>query len=158
VDMRTVEEIHMLVHQRGFQPCMVMRYDRMAYAAKDPESDLRITFDTGIAYRMDNLHPIPDDRRFERYLLPDGYSVMEVKVLGSVPYWLSILLPQMGCILQSHSKYCNALEDGDPVLHKQMGGRPNKKHYAVTQENFHEIAQRNFEAATGRSQNFALAS
>jgi SPX domain protein involved in polyphosphate accumulation len=131
-DQRTIVEVHDLVHKRGFQRCCVMRYDRQAFADKDPESDLRITFDTGIGYRMDHLDPIPDDRQFTRYLLPDGYSVMEVKVTGSVPYWLTRMVGEHGCILQSHSKYCNALEDGDPVLHHQIGGRRVSEHYGIT--------------------------
>lgn len=131
-DQRTIQEVHDLVHKRGFRPCCCMRYDRQAFADKDPESDLRITFDTGIAYRMDNLMPVPDDRRFTNYMLPDGYAVMEVKVTGSVPYWLTRMVGEHGCILQSHSKYCNALEDGDAVLHQQMGGRPTKQHYGIT--------------------------
>jgi len=131
-DRQLVEEVHKLVHERGFLPCCSMRYDRQAFADVHPQSDLRITFDTGIGYRMDNLIPVPDDKRFERFLLPDGYSVMEVKVTGSVPYWLTCMIGEHGCILQGHSKYSNALEDGDPVLHEQMGGRPRKRHYGVT--------------------------
>ena len=131
-DRRTIDEVHHLVHRRGFRPCCCMRYDRQAFADKDPESDLRITFDTGIAYRMDNLMPVPDDRRFTRYMLPEGYAVMEVKVTGAVPYWLTRMVGEHGCILQSHSKYCNALEDGDPVLHRQTGGRQHKPHYGIT--------------------------
>ena len=135
-DRRIVDEVHGLVRDRGFRPCCCMRYDRQAFADRDPESDLRITFDTGIAYRMDNLMPIPDDRRFSNFLLPDGFSVLEVKVTGSVPYWLTTMLGEHGCILQSHSKYSNSLEDGDPVLHRMMGGRPVKHRYGVTpQEN-----------------------
>jgi hypothetical protein len=123
VDKRTVHEIiDDLVVRRNFKPVMVMRYDRCAYAAQDPESDLRVTYDTGIAYRMDNLNPIPDDRGFrpENYLYPDDISVLEVKITGSIPYWLSRLLAETGCRLQSHSKYCNALERSDPVLRSML--------------------------------------
>ena len=42
---------------------------------QESDSDLRITFDTGIAYRMDNLIPLLTTN-VERYLLPEGYSVM----------------------------------------------------------------------------------
>ncbi len=132
LDRRTVEEVHKLVHDRGFKPCCAMRYDRLAYTDRDPESDLRVTFDTGVAYRMDNLIPVPDDRRFTQFLLPEGYAVMEVKVTGTVPYWLTVLIGEHHCILQSHSKYSNALEDGDPVLHQMLGGRPVKPHYGLT--------------------------
>ncbi len=132
MDKRLVDEVHKLVHERNFEPCCCMRYDRQAFADKNPESDLRITFDTGLAYRMDNLIPIPDDRRFENFMLPEGYSVMEVKVTGAVPFWLTRMLGEHHCILQSHSKYNNALEDGDPVLHRQIGGRQEKAHYGIT--------------------------
>jgi hypothetical protein len=135
VDQKIVEEVHKLVYERGFKRCCCMRYDRQAFADRDPESDLRITFDTGIGYRMENLTPVPDDRDFERWLLPDGFSVMEIKVTGSVPYWLTRIVGEEGCILQSHSKYCNALEDGDPVLHRMLGGRPVKHHYGITPKN-----------------------
>ncbi len=132
LDRRLVEEIHTLVNERHFVPCCAMRYDRHAFADRDPESDLRVTFDTGIAYRFDNLHVVPDDRRFEHFLLPDGYSVMEVKVTGTVPYWLTQMIGKHHCILQSHSKYNNALEDGDAILHRQIGGRMIKHHYGLT--------------------------
>jgi hypothetical protein len=121
-DRRTIIEIHDLVNRRHFTPCMVMRYDRRAYAAIDPTSDLRITYDTGIAYRLKNLNPVPDDRDFgpNDYMYPDDISVLEVKVTGTIPYWLSRLIAQTGCILQSHSKYCNALERSDPVLRSML--------------------------------------
>ncbi len=123
VDRRTCEEIiNDLVIRRGFRPCMTMRYDRRAYASKDPTSDLRVTFDTGIAYRLDNLDPTPDDQRFlpENYMYPAETSVLEVKITGTIPYSLSVLLARTGCKLQSHSKYCNALERSDPVLRAML--------------------------------------
>ncbi len=130
-DRRVVEEARRLVEHDGFQPACCMRYDRYAYTDKNPESDLRITFDTDIAYRFHDLTPRPDDRRFEKYLLPEGYSVLEVKVSSTVPYWLSKAIGAIGCVIQSHSKYCNAVEDGDPVLHEQIGGRKTLQYGTV---------------------------
>lgn len=143
LDMRIVEEIHDMVIRRKFRPCVAMRYDRQALADRDPQSDLRVTFDTGIAFRFDKLRPIPDDRDFTEYLLPDGYSVMEVKVTGAVPYWMTHLVGEHGCILQGHSKYNNALEAGDPVLHEQLGGRPFKPHYGLTPDSIAARTQTN---------------
>jgi SPX domain protein involved in polyphosphate accumulation len=113
---KVIIEAHKMVHERGFRPFCCMRYDRQAFADVNPASDLRITFDTGIGFRMDDLTPVPDDRNFSHYLLRQGESVMELKVTGSVPYWLPRMLGDVGCILTSHSKYCNALEAGDPAL------------------------------------------
>jgi hypothetical protein len=120
-EYRTVEEIHALVRLRALQPCVCLRYDRHAYSGVDQAADLRITFDTGIAYRFERLTPVPDDRDFVHYLHPDGASVMEVKVTGAVPYWLTRLLGEAGCIMQGHSKYCRIMEAGDPVLRAQRG-------------------------------------
>ena len=120
-ELRTVEEIHALVRLRDLKPCVCLRYDRHAYASVDPEADLRITFDTGIAYRFDRLTPVPDDREFTDFLHPEGSSVMEVKLTGVVPYWLTRLLGEQGCVMQGHSKYCRIMEAGDPVLRAQRG-------------------------------------
>ena len=144
VDKRTVHEIiDDLVIRRGFQPVMVMRYDRRAYASVDPECDLRVTYDTGIAYRLDNLIPVPDDRGFraENYLYADDISVLEVKVTGSIPYWLSRLLAETGCRLQSHSKYCNALERSDPVLRSMLAPNWRKPLIAAPVSNQAAIAE-----------------
>jgi len=134
MDRRSVHEIiDDLVIRRGFKPVMVMRYDRRAYASKDPTSDLRVTYDTGIAYRLDNLDPVPDDNAFtkENYLYPEDVSVLEVKITGCIPYWLSKLLAETGCILQSHSKYCNALELSDPVLRSMLAPNWRKPMHAL---------------------------
>ncbi len=122
MDRRVIREVHDIVHRRKFRPVMVMRYDRCAYAAMDRESDLRVTFDTGICCRLDHLFPEPDDRRFNaaEEMHPDGTAVMEVKITGCIPYWLSRTIVEAGCKLQSHSKYSNALEQSDPVLHAML--------------------------------------
>ena len=121
-DRRVVAEAHDLVLRRKFSPVMIMRYDRTAYAALDPESDLRVTFDEGIRARLDNLTPEPDDRRFLTgdEMRGDGATVMEVKVTGCIPYWLSRTISAAGCRLQSHSKYSSTLESSDPVLRAML--------------------------------------
>jgi hypothetical protein len=50
----------------------------------------------------------------------DDVSVLEVKITGTIPFWLSRLLASTGCMMRSHSKYCNALERSDPVLHSML--------------------------------------
>jgi hypothetical protein len=136
VDETTVREIvNNLILYRGFKPTMVMRYDRRAYAGNDKNSDLRVTYDTGIAYRLNNLNPVPDDQDFlpQNYMYPSDISVLEVKLSGTIPYWLSQLIPACGCKLQSHSKYCKALERSDPVLREMLA--PNWRHPLPTAGN-----------------------
>ncbi len=119
---RIIAEAHDLVLRRNFRPVVVMRYDRTAYAALDQESDLRVTFDEGIRARLDHLTPEPDDRNFaaDSELHADGLTVMEVKVTGCIPYWLSRTISAAGCRMQSHSKYSIALEERDPVLRAML--------------------------------------
>jgi hypothetical protein len=121
-DARVIREVHDMVLRRRLRPVLVMRYDRTAYAATDPRSDLRVTFDSGVRVRFDNFTPEPDDRRFDitAGLHEKGTAVMEVKVTGCIPYWLSRTIAAAGCRLESHSKYCTALEQHDPVLRAML--------------------------------------
>lgn len=122
-EQRVLQEVRHLVETRHLQPCCVIRYDRHAYADRDPTSDLRVTFDTRLRYRMDPLDIVPDDQRFSQWILPENYAVLEVKGTGAVPFWFSQLLGQLGCVFRGHSKYSCALESGDPVIHRMAGGR-----------------------------------
>ncbi|MCE9612285.1 MAG: polyphosphate polymerase domain-containing protein [Chthoniobacter sp.] len=127
-EARVAEEVHGLVTTRRFRPVCCMRYDREALASVDPGSDLRITFDTGIGYRLHDLTPVPDDRNFSEFLLREGESVMEVKGTGAVPYWLARMLGTTGCRLASYSKYCNALAAGDPAVRPPLRPQPSLNH------------------------------
>jgi len=121
-DARVIREAHEMVLRRNFRPVLLMRYDRAAYASVDPESDLRVTFDSGVRVRFENLTPEPDDRRFGTAHAPgeEGAAVMEVKITGCIPYWLSRTIAGAGCRMQSHSKYSSALEQNDPVLRAML--------------------------------------
>ena len=130
-DARVIREAHDLVLRKKFHPVLLMRYERSAYAAVDPGSDLRVTFDSGVRVRFDNLTPEPDDRRFtaDDAMHGDDAAVMEVKVTGCIPYWLSCAIAEAGCRMQSHSKYSSALEQNDPVLRAMLS--PNWRAHAA---------------------------
>ena len=84
------------------QPRVFIGYDREAYAGIE-NSELRITFDTGLRGRTDNL-----DLRLGDYgspLLPPGRVLMEIKIPGAAPLWLSHLLSENGIFSSSFSKY-----------------------------------------------------
>jgi len=128
-EARVAREVDGLVRGRCFRPVCCMRYDREALTAVDPASDLRITFDTGIGYRLHELTPVPDDRNFSHYLLRDGESVMEVKGTGAVPYWLARMLGTTGCRLTSFSKYGHALAAGDPAVRPPLPVQRSLNHH-----------------------------
>ncbi len=155
-DRRMIGEIHSFIQHCNFQPSCAIRYDRHAFMDRDPASDLRVTFDTDISYRFERLRVTPEDRDFDQFLLPEGYSVMEVKVTDAIPLWLTQAIGRHQCILQSHSKYNNAMEAGDAILHRQMGGRPYKPHYGITPDSLQ--ASRNNPPAKADAPSIALAS
>ncbi|MEO7931584.1 MAG: polyphosphate polymerase domain-containing protein [Chthoniobacterales bacterium] len=118
-EQKVAREVVSMVQNRQIAPVCVLRYERQAFAGLEDETGLRVTFDTGITYRMNELEPVPDDRRFTQRILDDDHAIMEVKVWGVVPYWLSVVLGRHGCMARSFSKYCSALEASDPVLQQQ---------------------------------------
>lgn len=119
-----VDEILGLVEQRKFKFLCTMRYDRQAFVGGADAPDLRVTFDTGIACRFEELELRADDKRFEHYLVPDDMCIMEVKTCSVVPTWLRELVGAKSLVRRSFSKFCTALENHDPVIREACYG-PN---------------------------------
>ncbi len=88
----------------GLAPAMLVCYDREAlYCANDP--NLRITFDSNITWRTERLDlTLPPDGNA---LLEEGSYLMEIKIPGAIPLWLSGILDQVHCYPTSYSKYGN---------------------------------------------------
>ena len=81
---------------------MFIAYDRLAFAGKE-EPELRITFDTNLRWRDTDL-----DLRCGDYGAPidDADMVlMEIKIPGVCPLWLSRLLSEAEAYPTSFSKY-----------------------------------------------------
>ena len=97
---------------------MQIRYDRNAFSS--PDGKLRITFDNLLRCRPDFPKLIPDDQNFGKFIIPEGESIMEVKSIGAVPYWLRQRAGETGLSRPSFSKYCTSLEKHDPILRAQL--------------------------------------
>ena len=83
--------------------CMII-YDRTAYFETD--GDLRLTIDENPRYRMTDLRL---DKSMEGIsLLPEGWSVLEIKVQEAMPLWLSDILSGGQIYKTSFSKYGEA--------------------------------------------------
>lgn len=95
-------EIEFMIARYGnLEPTLLTSCDRIAYA--DPEDEeLRITFDADLAFAMGvsdllaKYDAIP--------LLDPGYSVMEVKNAGPLPFWLVRALNEAQARPRSFSK------------------------------------------------------
>ena len=98
------KEIDYFVSQNELVPACLIIYDRTAYY--EPNGDLRLTIDNNPRFRMDDL-----DLRVSmdgEPLLPEGYSILEVKVQGAMPLWLSKILNEGRIYKTSFSKYGEA--------------------------------------------------
>lgn len=112
-----IDEVLGMIDQ-GHQPSMQIRYDRNAFST--PDGKLRVTFDNLLRCRPEFPILLPDDPGFDKFIIPKGESIMEIKAIGSVPYWLRVRAGETGLSRRSFSKYCTSLEKHDPVLRGQL--------------------------------------
>ena len=87
-------------YYQNLVPTFLIIYDRVAYF--DPNSDLRLTIDENPRYRTNdlNLHTSMNGEP----LLNDGGAILEIKVQGAMPLWLSELLSRKAIYQSSFSK------------------------------------------------------
>ncbi len=84
-------------------PKLFLGYDRIALAGiEDPE--LRVTFDTGIRCREEDVSPLTGGSEGFR-LLPKDLVLMEIKVSGAYPIWMARTLGDAKAYPVSFSKY-----------------------------------------------------
>lgn len=83
------------------EPRVFIGYHRLAYAGRQ-DPDLRITFDTDLRWRTDRLDLCLGDQGSA--LLPPDRVLMELKLPGACPLWLSSLLDRAGAFPTSFSK------------------------------------------------------
>lgn len=89
----------------GLTPKMFLSYEREAYYFKD-DKQIRITFDTNIKYRTENVNLLPSISDIK--LLPNNLVLMELKVPFSIPYNLAKYLSSEKIFKTSFSKYGTA--------------------------------------------------
>ncbi len=84
------------------QPAMYISYERTAlYGLED--SKLRITFDRNILYRQEELWL--ECGVWGNLILEEGYRLMEIKIPGAIPLWLTRILNELMIYPASFSKY-----------------------------------------------------
>lgn len=108
-DSQVLHEINwFLRYYKTIKPAMYISYERIAmYGVEDQE--LRVTFDTNILWREEKM-----DLREEAWgnpILEPGQYLMEIKIAGSMPIWLSDILDECEIYPSSFSKYGKAYLD-----------------------------------------------
>lgn len=115
-DPQIMNEIHWFCRRYPLVPGMFVAYDRQSFKAKE-NPELRITFDRDIRYRNVDMDMTHGD--YGLRLLPEDTIVMEIKIPGSAPVWLSNTLSSLQIYPTSFSKY------GRAYL-KTIGSKTNK--------------------------------
>lgn len=88
----------------NLEPACLILYDRTAFF--EPGGDLRLTIDNDPRYRVEGLDLRQSPEGIS--LLPDGASVLEIKVQGALPLWLCRILDGGRIYKSSFSKYGEA--------------------------------------------------
>ena len=97
-----LKEIDYAIRFHQVRPAVYLAYERIAFSGKeDPE--LRVTFDMNIRARDYGL--VLEQGTFGVPLLGRGEFLMEVKIPGAMPLWMSRALSELGIYPVSYSKY-----------------------------------------------------
>lgn len=97
------EIVYFLNFYQNLQPRMFISYQREAYYG---ENDLRVTFDFDLLYRTNDLDL--SKGAYGNKILDDQQILMEIKVSGAFPLWLSEFLTKEKIYSTSFSKYGRA--------------------------------------------------
>ena len=101
-DSQILREMDFFLQRYPLQKGLYLAYDRLALSGRE-DPDFRLTFDTDIRCRWEDMALERGDHG--RPLLPEGYRLMESKVMGSTPLWFSALLASLRIYPASFSKY-----------------------------------------------------
>lgn len=103
-----LHEIEWFLKRYSLKPSVFIGYDRLALYGKD-DSNLRITFDTNLRYRETDLD-LSLGSHGKALLNPDE-CLMEIKIPGVMPLWLSQTLTHLNIYPCSFSKYGNCYKE-----------------------------------------------
>lgn len=84
---------------------MYIYYDRHSLCGTQ-EDGLRVTFDRNILWRSEDL--LLSAGAYGESLLPEGSTLMEIKIPFAMPLWLAHILDELGIYSTSFSKYGNS--------------------------------------------------
>lgn len=99
------EIAYFLNYYEDIAPSMFISCERVAFeGVEDPA--LRITFDSRITYRETDLKL--ESGVYGKKLLPDNVKIMEIKIPGAMPLWLSDALDELKIFPSPFSKYGEA--------------------------------------------------
>lgn len=101
-DSQILNEIDWFIKRYHPKPKVLIAYDRIAFSGKE-DSKLRITFDHNIRYRDMDLNLAHGSHG--QQLIDSNSYIMEIKIEGAIPLWLSQEMTELDIYPSSFSKY-----------------------------------------------------
>lgn len=102
INKQVLQEIQYFLQVYDLKPKVYLAYDRQAFFSKT-DRDFRITFDTNIRTRRENVGLELGDEG--KLLIDNAFWLMEVKSSEAVPLWFTSLLSEKEIFATSFSKY-----------------------------------------------------
>ncbi|MGN0521650.1 MAG: polyphosphate polymerase domain-containing protein [Eubacterium sp.] len=99
---QVAKELQYYLSKNKVHPALYVQYDRLALFGKD-NKEFRMTFDRNVRTRRHDFHF--GESEDDQLLLPDGEYIMEIKILGGMPLWLTRLLSENELFSHGFSKY-----------------------------------------------------
>jgi len=111
---QVAKELKYFLSKNKVAPALYVQYDRLALFGKE-DKEFRMTFDRNLRTRRSNFTLGESDE--DEMLLPDDTYIMEIKILGAMPLWLTKLLSENELFSRGFSKY-GAVYKRDAMEHK----------------------------------------
>ncbi len=109
IDQQVIKELDVFLNfYDSIAPRQYISYQRMAFFGKE-DKEFRLTFDRQITARREDLS-LSRESYGEQLILPDQ-RLMEIKVPGALPLWMSKALSELEIRKISFSKYGNAYKN-----------------------------------------------
>jgi len=99
---QVAKELAYFLKMNKVRPALYVQYDRLALFGKD-DKDFRVTFDRNVRVRRENF--VFGESEKDELLLPDNTYIMEIKILGAIPLWMTKLLSDNNLFSRGFSKY-----------------------------------------------------
>ena len=108
-DNQIMDEIDYIIKKYNLKPKLFLAYDRQSFYDKD-DQDFRITFDTNLRSRKDDL--LLEFGDAGKLYNKEKFYIMELKSRKALPMWFVKVLSKYNIYPQSFSKYGNIYKKG----------------------------------------------
>lgn len=99
---QVAKELQYYLSKNKVHPALYVQYDRLALFGKE-DKNFRMTFDRNVRTRRHNF--VFGESEDDELLLPNGEYIMEIKILGAMPLWLTHILSENELFSHGFSKY-----------------------------------------------------